>query len=84
MKKKRFEPSQALANALKISEFTNVIDLKSSDMNIIRYLKGETLQLEGTFSDGWYLMCTDGYPLGWCKINKNNFKNKYLPAWRWI
>ena len=83
IKKKRFEPSQALANALKIDEYHNVINLDRSDMDLIRYLKGEAVQLSGSQGDGWNLICVDGYPLGWGKTTRGNFKNKYYPGWRW-
>jgi NOL1/NOP2/fmu family ribosome biogenesis protein len=84
MKKQRFEPSQALANALKITEYQKIIKLSVDDPNVIRYLKCEAIVLEGTYEDGWYLVCDENYPLGWMKVANNNFENKYLPGWRWI
>jgi len=84
MKKQRFEPSQALANALKSNEYDKIINFNLSDTNVIRYLKGESIEPGGTYEDGWYLVCVEGFPLGWGKIIKNNFKNKYLPGWRWV
>ncbi|MDF2541141.1 MAG: hypothetical protein K0S47_859 [Herbinix sp.] len=84
MKKQRFEPSQALANALKIEDYDDTIRLNSEDSNVIRYLKCETIDLQKDYPDGWYLICVDGYPLGWAKITNGNFKNKYLPGWRWV
>ena len=32
---------------------------------------------------GWYLVCVDGYPLGFGKLVDQMLKNKYLPGWRW-
>lgn len=84
MKKQRFEPSQALANALRTSDYDKVIRLDVKDPNVIRYLKCEAVEPEGDYEDGWYLICVGEYPLGWMKIAKNNFKNKYLPGWRWV
>lgn len=84
MKKQRFEPSQALANALKQSEYHKILNINSDNPDAIRYLKCEALQPEGDKEDGWYLVCVDGNPLGWSKIAKNNFKNKYLAGWRWM
>ena len=43
--KKRFEPSQAFAMALKKEEYASVIDLSAADDRVIRYLKGETLEI---------------------------------------
>ena len=37
--KKRFEPSQALAMALKKEEYASVINLSASDERVIRYLR---------------------------------------------
>ncbi len=84
MKKQRFEPSQALANALTIKEYDKTIQLRVDDPNIIRYLKCESIELEGDYEDGWYLICVVDKPLGWMKITKNSFKNKYTPGWRWV
>ena len=83
-KKKRFEPSQALAMALKKDEFKNTLDLSSADERVTRYLKGETVTTDETdgANDGTVLICVDGYPLGWGKKLKNTIKNKYHSGWR--
>ena len=86
LKKKRFEPSQALAMNLKKEEYAFTIDLSSQDDRVIRYLKGETLDVSDLVSadeKGWYLVCVDGYPLGFGKLSCQTLKNKYLPGWRW-
>lgn len=86
LKKKRFEPSQALAMNLKKEEYARTIDLSAKDERVIRYLKGETLDVEDLVSSkekGWYLVCVDGYPLGFGKLTRQMLKNKYLPGWRW-
>ncbi len=84
MKKQRFEPSQALACALRIREYNKIINLDINDPNVVRYLKCETIELSEDYSDGWYLVCAQEHPLGWIKITKNLVKNKYLPGWRWV
>lgn len=84
IKKGRFEPSQALACALKAEEYDNCYSLKADDTDVIRYLKCETIDIKNDCHDGWILVCVDGYPLGWGKYNKGSFKNKYLPGWRWL
>jgi len=84
MKKQRFEPSQALANALYTGEYDKVIRFEPDDPELIRYLKCESVSLSGSFTDGWYLVSAGDYPLGWMKVAKNSFKNKYLPGWRWV
>ena len=86
LKKKRFEPSQALAMNLKKEEYARIIDLPVSDERVVKYLKGETLDVEdltGAKDKGWYLVCVDGYPLGFGKLGNQTLKNKYLPGWRW-
>lgn len=86
LKKRRFEPSQALAMNLKKEEYENVLDLSVGDDRVIKYLKGETLDVEDLVSlqaKGWYLVCVDGYSLGFGKLSGQILKNKYLPGWRW-
>ena len=87
LKKNRFEPSQALAMYLKKEEYDNILDFPVSDERVIKYLKGETLDVEDLVSNkekGWYLVCVDGYPLGFGKLANQTLKNKYLPGWRWM
>ncbi|WP_367933244.1 RsmF rRNA methyltransferase first C-terminal domain-containing protein, partial [Enterocloster citroniae] len=43
VKKGRFEPSQALAMALRAGQFKTTIRLEPEDDRVLRYLKGETL-----------------------------------------
>ena len=83
MKKNRFEPGQALACALKRDEYANVLDLQISDERVLRYLKCESIEAEGC-TDGWCLVCVDGFPLGWGKTKNGSLKNKYLPGWRYL
>lgn len=83
-KKKRFEPSQALAMALKKNDYENILDMKSDDDRVTRYLKGETISVseEDDSVDGLVLICVDGFPLGWGKKQGSNIKNKYHSGWR--
>ena len=84
--KDRFEPSQAFAMVLKKEQYKAVIDLSSMDHRVIRYLKGETIDVDDLplkRQKGWQLVCVDGYPLGWGKLVNGSLRNKYLPGWRW-
>lgn len=84
-KKKRFEPYQALAMVLD-GNGENRIHLNREDPRVIRYLKGETLDvsdLDLKKRKGWQLVCVDGYPLGWGKLANGSLKNKYYAGWRW-
>lgn len=86
LKKNRFEPSQSLAMCLKKEEYKNTVDLSSEDERVIKYLKGETIDIDDLVSGkakGWQLVLVDGYPLGWGKLANGTLKNKYLPGWRW-
>ena len=84
--KNRFEPSQALAMALRADEYPNVLYLSREDDRVIRYLKGETIDLrdEESVEKGWVLICVDNYPLGFGKAAGGSVKNKYLAGWRWM
>lgn len=85
LKKERFEPSQALAMALKPEEFSCTLNLKCEDERVIRYLKGETISLltdEVNEKKGYCLVAVDGFSLGFAKINGASLKNKYQPGWR--
>ena len=86
IKKNRFEPSQALAMALKLSDYPNVINLDVKDERVVKYLKGETLDCDDftDVKDGWVLIGVSGYPLGWGKFKNGQVKNKYLAGWRWM
>ncbi len=84
-KKKRFEPSQAVAMTLKSSEFAQSFSMNHEDERVVRYLKGETIftRDEEKLQKGWILVCVDGFPLGWAKHAGGTLKNKYYPGWRW-
>ncbi|MBO5260911.1 MAG: RsmB/NOP family class I SAM-dependent RNA methyltransferase [Coprococcus sp.] len=84
VKKNRFEPSQSLAMYLKADEYDNTFNLSQDDVRVVKYLKGETIEADedARLSEGYVLVCVDGYPLGWAKNNRNTLKNKYLSGWR--
>ncbi len=84
MKKGRFEPSQALACALYKGDYHKTIDLSGNSAQAIKYLKCETIEANSTKGDGYHLVTTDSYSLGWGKLAKGSLKNKYLPGWRWM
>lgn len=84
-RKNRFEPSQALAMHLRMEDFPYRVSLSSGDDRIMRYLKGESVELsekEAPVKKGWILVGTDGFPLGWAKLAGGMLKNKYYPGWR--
>ena len=79
IKTKRFEPSQALAMALKKEQAKITVDFALDDASLMRYMRGESFNVD--CADGWALVCADGYPLGWGKVQKGRLKNKYLSSW---
>lgn len=87
LKKNRFEPSQAFAMTMDPERYSTVVNLKADDVNVVKYLKGETIDVEDTAIRGKaknVLVCVDGYVLGWGRLNGTTIKNKYLPGWRWM
>ena len=74
LKKGRFEPSHALALALCPGNVRNVWKL-GSESDAASYLKGQTLPAQG--EKGWYLVCMDGFSLGWGKLAGGMMKNHY-------
>ena len=75
-----FEPSQQLAMNLKINEYNNVLNLKSSDNLVEKYLKGETIETNSNLN-GMVLVCVDDCPLGFAKAKNGVLKNKIDKGW---
>ncbi len=85
LKTHRFEPSEALSMALTGEEFQQTLNLSSEDERVLKYLKGETIDVRDLMDDsvrGYVLLCVDGYPLGFGKASGGILKNKYLRGWR--
>lgn len=80
-KKQRFEPSHSLALALKISEAKNVVKLTWDDPQTTGFFNGQSVMLSdeqtAECKKGWALVCVDGYPAGWGKVNGAQVKNHY-------
>ena len=75
MKKNRFEPSHALALALKKEDVLRTYELEADSAACRAWLNGMTLNAEG--EKGWYLMAADGYSIGWGKLAGGILKNHY-------
>ncbi|MCR4656031.1 MAG: RsmF rRNA methyltransferase first C-terminal domain-containing protein [Lachnospiraceae bacterium] len=91
-RKNRFEPSHALALALKPDQVKRYVNLglyldngeqkkqsgesEKEDGTIIKdYLRGLTFNHNG--ENGWYLICVDGFSLGFGKLSQGVMKNHY-------
>lgn len=81
-KRGAFEPSHSLATALPIDTFQNRLDLPRNHPDLVRYLRGEPLEYPGP--DGWVMVCTDGFGLGWARRRKGRLKNAYPKGLRWV
>lgn len=86
LKKNRFEPAQELAIALHPvtggEMAKRYVNLSSRDERTGAYLRGEVIEPDEGGENGWRLVCTDGFPLGWGKLVNGRLKNKYLAGWR--
>ena len=75
---KRFEPSIQLALSICDKDKLPYVNLSSEEQDVIRYLKGETLQDVTVLNEGmlkqtenYVLVCVDGFALGWGKYMQN-------------
>lgn len=75
LKKNRFEPSHALALALSPQDVVHSWDLRADSPEAAAYLGGQTFPAEG--EKGWYLVCVDGFSIGWGKLAGGMMKNHY-------
>lgn len=75
LKKNRFEPSHALALTLSPEEAVHVRNMSADDPAVLAYLNGQIFPAEG--EKGWYLICVDGFSLGWGKLAGGVMKNHY-------
>lgn len=71
-KKNRFEPSHALALALRPSEVAQIHETDEPE----KYLRGETLSCDPELA-GWTLITCQGQPMGWGKADRGVMKNHY-------
>lgn len=74
-KKGRFEPSHALALAIKPAAVKRSVNFSADSPEIAGFLRGMTLPAEDM--QGWCLVTADGYSLGWGKAGGGICKNHY-------
>ena len=79
LKKNRFEPSHALALALKSSDAKRTYAL--SDDEAAAFINGQAINIasdaETPVEKGWLLMTYKGYSIGWGKLAGQMIKNHY-------
>lgn len=90
MKKNRFEPSHALALALKPEWVQRSVSFPADAPELMKYLAGETIDgariceaLGRMPQKGWYLVAAEGLGLGWGKYAGGILKNHYPKGLRW-
>ena len=76
VKKERFEPSHALALAIGTDDVNFSYDIDSGSQEAMQFIGGQSLRVSG-LQNGWYLITTDGYSLGWAKYAGGTLKNHY-------
>lgn len=76
-KKGRFEPSHSLALALppEAVAAARQLELAPEDPRLGSYRRGEVVESSG--EDGWLLVTTLGFALGWGRRVKGTVKNFY-------
>ncbi len=75
LKKNRFEPSHALALAMRKSDVKQSVDMRADDRQMRDYLNGQTFPV--TDKSGWCLITADDYAVGWGKAAGGMMKNHY-------
>lgn len=78
----RFEPAHALALALNADSARRRLECTPESVEVIRYLQGGSLPANA--EEGWTLITTDGFPLGWGKAVHGQVKNYYPRGLRWV
>ena len=73
----RFEPSHALAMALRKEEVCRCIELEGDSPEAYAWLRGESVNVDETAEKGWTLVQFDGCSAGWGKVNNGILKNHY-------
>jgi NOL1/NOP2/fmu family ribosome biogenesis protein len=91
LKKGRFEPSHALAMGLTMQDAARSLSLRPDGPDVFAYLRGESLRGEGLDDeglgskgeDGWVVIGTGDFPLGWGKRVGRTIKSHYPRGLRW-
>lgn len=56
--------------------------LSPADDRLEQYLHGATVPVRQAGPNGWRLLCSDIFPVGWGKLVNGQLKNKYPLGWR--
>ena len=77
VKKDRFEPSHALALAIRSEDAVNTISFTEDSADIRQFLNGQTLRCDKSAAKGWTLITVGQYSIGWAKQASGMLKNHY-------
>lgn len=75
-KKGRIEPAHSAFMAAEKDECVNIVDLSLGDERIIKYLKGEEIEIPSDIK-GYTAVCCEGMTTGFGKAVDGTLKNKY-------
>lgn len=79
-KRGRFEPNHSFIMALKKGKVINNINFNWDSLEISKYLKGETLIIDG--EKGYIAILVNNHAIGWAKQTGTMLKNLYPRGWR--
>lgn len=74
-KKRRFEPSLALALALTSTKAKKTLELSEEQWR--QYVHGDTITIDKELASGWYLLVCDKHSCGFGKLVQKTVKNFY-------
>lgn len=74
VKKNRIEPAYALSHGITPKQWKKTLEV--TEKQAISYLMGETIAADD-LEKGWYLICFQGFPLGFGKYSGGIIKNHY-------
>jgi len=76
VKKNYFEPTHSLYMSADISNLRQVVNLEPNDARIIKFLKGEEIDVDENIK-GYTAVAVSGIVTGFGKVSNNKLKNKY-------
>lgn len=82
IKKKRFEPSYALALALHEDEVVNTLNISLDDWK--NYVHGDTIPCDENLPKGWYQLICNDQPIAFGKVVNGTVKNFFPKGLRFI
>ena len=78
----RFIPSPALASGMNPADIQTVLEFSLDDPQLKSYLRGSPIKIPDGSEKArtWALVCAEGVPIGWGKIQGDRLKS-HFPSW---